>query len=70
MDEQRVRENIALNIRRYRRRKGLSQEQLAEILDMSQQHISTIENAASTPHVLTLIKIAELFEIKVDDLLQ
>ena len=69
MDEKLIRENIALNTRRYRLRKGLKQEELAELIEMSQQHISLIEKAQSMPKITTLMKLAEVFNVKVDDLL-
>lgn len=69
MQEKSVQEKIAMNIRIYRIRKGLKQEQLAELVDMSQQQISLIEKGASMPKVPTLMKLAEVFDVKVDDLL-
>ncbi len=69
MEEKSVQEKIALNIRLYRMRKGLKQEQLAELLDMSQQHVSLLEKAASMPKITTLMKLAEVFGVTVDDLL-
>lgn len=69
MKEKTVQEKIALNIRLHRLRKGLKQEQLAELLDMTQQHISLLEKAASMPKLTTLMKLAEVFGTTVDDLL-
>lgn len=69
MQEKSVQEKIALNIRLYRIRKGLKQEQLAELVDMSQQQISLIEKGSSMPKITTLMKLAEVFDLKVDDLL-
>lgn len=69
MQEKSVQEKIALNIRLYRMRKGLKQEQLAELIDMSQQHVSLLEKAQSMPKITTLMKLAEVFDVKVDDLL-
>lgn len=69
MEEKTIQEKIALNIRLYRMRKGLKQEQLAELLDMSQQHISLLEKAQAMPKITTLMKLADVFGVKVDDLL-
>lgn len=69
MEEKTVQEKIALNIRLYRIRKGLKQEKLAELIDMSQQHISLIEKAEALPRITTLMKLAEVFGTTVDDLL-
>lgn len=69
MEDKTIQEKIALNIRLYRMRKGLKQEQLAELMDMSQQHISLLEKAQSMPKITTLMKLADVFGVKVDDLL-
>ena len=69
MEEKTVQEKIALNIRLYRIRKGLKQEKLAELIDMSQQHISLIEKAEALPRITPLMKLAEVFGTTVDDLL-
>lgn len=69
MDEKTIQETIALNIKLHRIRKKLKQEKLAELIDMSQQHISLIEKAESLPKITTLMKLAEVFGVKVDDLL-
>ena len=36
-------ENLSYAIGYYRRAKGLSQEQLAEMLDISRQHLASVE---------------------------
>ena len=69
MDEKTIQETIALNIKLHRIRKKLNQEKLAELIDMSQQHISLIEKAEALPRITTLMKLAEVFNVKVDDLL-
>lgn len=38
-------QEIGRNVRRYRLSKGLKQKQLAELIQVSDQHISHIENA-------------------------
>ncbi len=69
MDEKNIQETIALNIKLHRIRKKLNQEKLAELIDMSQQHISIIEKAEALPRITTLMKLAEVFGTTVDDLL-
>ena len=52
-----------------RRSRGLSQEQLAEILEVSRQAVSKWENGMSVPDSEQLIKIAVILETTVSELL-
>ena len=60
---------IAKNIAKVRRAAGLTQLQLAEKLNYSDKAVSKWERAESMPDVLTLVQLAELFDITVNDLL-
>ncbi len=55
-------------IQQVRKRHGLSQEALAEKLDVSRQAVSKWETGLSNPDTQNLILLAELFEISVDEL--
>ncbi len=57
------------NIRNYRKKNGLTQEQLAEKLWTSPQTISRWENGTTYPDIETLPMIASFFGITVDALL-
>ena len=57
------------NLRLLREEKGLSQQKLAEMLNISQQAIFKYEKTASEPDISTLIKIASIFEVSVDFLI-
>lgn len=61
---------FAEKIRNCRMKKGLSQEQLAQQLDVSNQAVSKWECAISYPDIELLIKIADFFEITMDELLR
>lgn len=52
-----------------RKNKNLSQEQLAEILNVSRQTISNWENGRFYPDIDALVKISKYFNISLDDLL-
>lgn len=52
-----------------REEKGLSQKELAQILDVSDKAISKWENGQSIPRMETLEKICDVFNVKVDVLL-
>ncbi len=73
MDEQRKQEYkmIGLNIAYYRKLKGLTQLQLAELVNISRTHMSNIE-AANMPTSIsleTLLKIADALETPAANLL-
>ena len=56
-------------IRRYRKMLGLTQEELAVKLGMTQAAISRFETGDRKPDVDDLIAIAKFFGCKVDDLI-
>lgn len=52
-----------------RKEKGLTQEELSEMLGVSPQAVSKWENNLSCPDIMLLPDIAEIFNISVDELL-
>jgi transcriptional regulator with XRE-family HTH domain len=50
-------ERFAENVRRLRRRAGISAEELAERAGVDRTHIGTIENAKVEPRLGTLIRL-------------
>lgn len=69
MDDERLKKQIGGNIMLHRKRLGLTQALLAEKLNYSDKAVSKWERGESAPDVLTMVQLAELFEITVDDLL-
>lgn len=61
--------NIAENIKRMRRERGLTQEQLAEALGVTVGAVYKWENGLSMPEIRLLVDMAELFETSVDVIL-
>ncbi|MBE6918505.1 MAG: helix-turn-helix transcriptional regulator [Ruminococcaceae bacterium] len=59
---------LSNNIYTLRRQRGLSQEQLAEALDVSRQAISKWENGAAVPELDKLQAIAAFFGVTLDEL--
>ena len=59
--------NIASNIRYYRKLLNLTQEQLASFLNGKKSLVSNYENGHSTPDIYTLIQLADLFKISLDE---
>ena len=60
---------IGQNIARLRKQKGITQEQLAEICNVSAQAVSKWENDNSCPDVTLLKLLARTFGVSVDELL-
>jgi transcriptional regulator with XRE-family HTH domain len=60
--------SIGNKLKQLRKQKGLSQEQLSELLHMSQSTYARIENGESNSWSLHLDKITEFFEIKPEEL--
>jgi len=58
------------NIVRLRKGKGLSQGDLADALEVSRQSVSKWETDASVPELEKLVKLSELFEISLDELVR
>lgn len=58
------------NLRELRKRAGLSQEELADHIDVSRQAVSKWENGSSYPELDKLMILCELFHCTLDDLLQ
>lgn len=57
------REFVANAIKMYREQKGLTQLQLAELANLSEQHVSKLENAVYQPSAITLLKLVKILEI-------
>ena len=69
MDLEKLKYQIGANISAQRKLAGLTQAGLAEKLNYSDKAISKWERGESMPDILTLIQLAELFSISVNDLL-
>lgn len=57
------------NLKMLRKRKNISQQQLADIIGVSQQSINKYENHAVEPDIATLKKLADYFCTSVDYLI-
>lgn len=62
--------NIGENIYRLRRQNNMSQGDLADMLDVSRQSVSKWENNSAVPDLDKLIKMASLFRVPLDALVQ
>lgn len=68
MNKQNRKVLIGSKIRNYRKKRGLTQEQLCSILDIDISGYSDTENGKSSPLTETLCKIMEELNIKPSDL--
>ena len=69
MNDEKLKNQIGTNIALYRKNAGLTQAGLAAKLNYSDKAISKWERGESIPDVITLLTLAELFDITVNDLL-
>ena len=61
---------IADKIKNARTIKKLTQEQVAEDLNVSRQTISNWENGKSLPDIVSIIRMSELYDLSLDELLK
>ena len=61
---------LAEKILSLRTQRGMSQDDLAEKLEVSRQSVSKWETAQSTPDLDKIIKLADLFGVSVDELVR
>ena len=61
--------NLGENIYRLRTAKNMSQGDLADTLEVSRQSVSKWENNSAVPELEKLIKLAQLFEVSIDELI-
>ena len=63
-----IRQRLAKNMRRIRREKGWSQEELADRADVHRTYISGVERLVRNPTITVVGRIAEALEVKVGEL--
>lgn len=69
MEEKELKKIISTNIRMQRAKKDITQEHLADLINLSATQIGALERGVSMPKIITLMNLAEVFDVKVDDLL-
>ena len=62
--------DIGSKIKAARMGKRLTQEQVAELLGVSRQTVSNLENEKSYPDIISVIKMSECYEVSLDYLLK
>lgn len=54
-------------IEEIRKEKGINQEELAKMMSVSRQTISSLENGRYNPSILLAYKIAKYFDMHIED---
>ncbi len=70
MDDEILKIQIGANIAKFRKHRGLTQAELAGMLNYSDKAVSKWERGESVPDVVTLVSLAEVLEVTVNDLLR
>lgn len=63
-----MKDQISNKVLEHRKKLGLTQQELAEIVDVTRQTIISIEKGNYVPSVALAIKIAEAFNSPVEDI--
>ena len=58
-----------MGIKKMREQRGLTQKQLADLIGVAQQHVSRWENGNHRPSIDILMKIAEILNCNISDLI-
>ena len=61
--------NLSENLKKIRKEKNLSQEELAEKLNVSRQSVSKWESGQAYPEMDKMLQLCEMFNLNIDDLL-
>ncbi|MFC4761122.1 helix-turn-helix domain-containing protein [Fructobacillus durionis] len=61
--------HIGPNLLYFRKKSGLSRQLLADQLNLDPSSIAKYENSNRTPHIDTIIQLADALEIEVSDLI-
>lgn len=51
-----------------RKQRGIKQEELAAVLEVSRQTISSLENGRYNPSIILAFKIARYFDVSIEDI--
>jgi transcriptional regulator with XRE-family HTH domain len=65
-----MRRLVGNNVRRLREKKGLTQEQFADVSGFSQQYISSLERGRRNPTIITIYELAVALGVSHMDLVR
>lgn len=58
------------HLKEYRAKKNINQQELGQLVGASRQTVSLIERGDYSPSVTLALKIAKVFDVKVEDLFE
>ncbi|MCM1004101.1 MAG: helix-turn-helix domain-containing protein [Candidatus Gastranaerophilales bacterium] len=70
MDEHKILENFGINLKHYRNKAKMSQDDVVEVTGFSKPYISNVENAKHDISLVNAIKFANIFDKTVDEMIQ
>lgn len=70
MNDEKLKMQLGANIAAFRKRDGMTQAVLGEKINFSDKAVSKWERGESVPDVLTLVELAKVFGVTLDDLLK
>lgn len=62
--------NLGKALQEYRKLKGFTQSQMAEVLYISRQAYSSYENGSRTPSIYHLYELSKLWEVSLDEIMK
>ncbi len=62
-----LKQMIGARIKEVRARRGLTQEQLSERIDINSKYLSSIERGKENPTLNTLIKLAQSLDVNINE---
>lgn len=69
MNKDKILTKVAENIRLARLKKHYTQEQLAEMANITQKYLNLIENKKANPSIVIVVNICEVLNIELNSLL-
>ena len=70
MDEQKILENLGINLKHYRNKAKMSQDDVVEITGFSKSYISNVENAKHDISLVNALKFANVFNKTIEEMIQ
>lgn len=61
---------LQTHLKEHRQEAGLTQAELAELVDVSRKTINTVENGVFVPSTTLSLKLARALKVRVEDLFQ
>ncbi|NHO17046.1 helix-turn-helix domain-containing protein [Acetobacter peroxydans] len=65
-----IRETLSANLKRYRRERGVSQEELAHLAEIDRTYISSLERCQYAASIEVVDRLAKALEVQAADLLK